>query len=729
MAETIYSVANKFFLEIDGTDFEIREPIKWNNAKLLLDRQKDEHGFELRFPSKDISLEVSDARIDNNPNNPSAKELVDGKFYTEGVDAMIILRFQPAGFQDNFRGKIDMSKVKVERDKTSFTVKRLDEEDLYRNNDDVNISMEDNLSIDGNDIGLPQNRSVEMHSKAILQLFRGNNDENFVDSGIRPGMGINTDGFVQIGFGDKEFDEIQTNFNVPTGQSIENPLEVSRAHFKAVIGGTYTVKQFRQKFRLRLEEINFAQQGSFRTFIVQTRRTFGLNFPIAAVLVDQTDFVSGNPYNADIDHQITSPEVFEAQPDDFFFFYTQIQLFVGDDRVFIDNLETDNDSSILEIEALTVDTPTFTDSVLIFDGINHVLSALSNQANKFRSNFFGPGGGAEKYVLTSGNKLRQIDKAIRTNAKELYEGLQTFFNIGLAFEEDELNPGSTIIRWENIDFFYQDVEILQLQQSRVSEYEEEVAKDLVFNEVQIEYPKIVDEELNTQDEFNTERNYLTSIRSVKKKYKKKSKLRAAGYDIEYTRRKRTTTESFKTDDNNFLIAVSDSFTRAEKDEAFETIDNVIQPETVYNARLEPARCLFNHASWLNSGQFFKPDTESVKNTLTLENGEVQTRFKDTEPNLLGDTERLTIKGNQDFTLAQLSEGKRIFRPIMAKWKVELTPAETEIIIQAYKGKGSAKYGYISVPNNDGEFVKVYLDKLEGDPNTNIYECEGKRKSD
>ena len=729
MAETIYSVENKFFLEIDGEDFEIREPIKWNNAKLLLDRVEKEHGFELRFPSKDISLEVSDARIDNNPTNPSAKQLIDAKFLTEGVDAQIIVRFQPAGFQENFRGKIDMMSVRRERNKTLFTVKRLDEEDLYRNNDDVNISMEDPNSIDGNNIGLPVARQVQMHSKAILQLFRGNNDENFVDSGTRPDMGINTDGYIQIGYGDKDFDEINTNYNLPTGQSNVNPLEVSRAHFKADIGGTYTVKQFRMKYRVRIEDVNFVQVGRFRTTIVQTRRTFGLNFPQKVVAVDQLDFQIGSGGTTfDIDHAISTPEVFDMQADDLLFFYTEISVDVADDRLFIDDLETDNDSSILEIEALTIDTPTQAESVSLFDGINHVLSSISNQANKFRSNFFGDGGPASKYVLSSGNKIRLINKAIRTNAKELYEGLQTFFNIGLAFEEDPLDPNSTIIRWENIDFFYQDVEILKLDPTQVSEYQEETAKDLIFNEIQIEYPKIVDEELNTQDEFNTERNYLSTIRSSKKKYKRKSKLRAAGYDIEYTRRKRTTTESFKTDDNNFLIAVNDSFTQAEKNEAFESIENVIQPETVYNARLEPARCLLNHAGWINSGQFFKPGSAVVKNTLTLENGEVRTRFKDIEPNLLGDVDRLFIQGNQDFTIDQLSQGKKIFKPILSKWTAQLTPLQTEIIIQAYKGKGSAKYGYISVPNNDGEFVKVYLDKLEGDPNKNLYECEGKQKS-
>jgi hypothetical protein len=116
-----------------------------------------------------------------------------------------------------------------------------------------------------------------------------------------------------------------------------------------------------------------------------------------------------------------------------------------------------------------------------------------------------------------------------------------------------------------------------------------VAKDLLYNEVEIGYNKFLSEGYNTLDEFNTYHQYLTAIRTNKLKLTEKSELITSGYTIEDTRRKQfaeTATNSDSYDDDGFLIAMRKNGTvvQPEKNEAFSYINGLISPSTAYNLR-------------------------------------------------------------------------------------------------------------------------------------------------
>jgi len=81
-----------------------------------------------------------------------------------------------------------------------------------------------------------------------------------------------------------------------------------------------------------------------------------------------------------------------------------------------------------------------------------------------------------------------------------------------------------------------------------------------------------------------------------------SKIIASGYLIESARRQigKETTDN-QTDNDVFVICLNDTKDRAEKNENFAIVENIISPETAYNLRISPKRNLFNFAPVLVAG--------------------------------------------------------------------------------------------------------------------------------
>jgi hypothetical protein len=98
----------------------------------------------------------------------------------------------------------------------------------------------------------------------------------------------------------------------------------------------------------------------------------------------------------------------------------------------------------------------------------------------------------------------------------------------------------------------------------------------------------------------------------------------------------TATDSYQNDDDGFLISVRRDGTGflPEKNEPFESVANLISPQTAYNLRLSPFRMLLNWAIWLKGIFTYKSPVEKIKCTYVAQNGELTTDFLSTELRLL-----------------------------------------------------------------------------------------------
>jgi hypothetical protein len=131
------------------------------------------------------------------------------------------------------------------------------------------------------------------------------------------------------------------------------------------------------------------------------------------------------------------------------------------------------------------------------------------------------------------------------------------------------------------------------------------AKEFYTTDITIGYEKWETENVNGLDEFNTRRQYNTGVKAVESRKNFLSPCVASMYSIELTRRQGVSTRDTDYDKDNFIICTGrgvdgngdpDELNVAEKAENFDSVTNVLSPETAYNLRISPARNALRHVN-------------------------------------------------------------------------------------------------------------------------------------
>ena len=176
------------------------------------------------------------------------------------------------------------------------------------------------------------------------------------------------------------------------------------------------------------------------------------------------------------------------------------------------------------------------------------------------------------------------------------------YNIGLGIEFNEVSQPYLRLE-EKAHFFSGDV-IATIHS--VIESKKEVAREWIYNEVEVGYSKSEYEEVNGLEEYNNKFDWATSIRTIKNKLDLVSKFRGDGYGIEFARRKPFSefpTEDTKYDNDNFTVIVKrdgDNY-RSAKDEDYDFVQNIFSPEPAYNLDITPGRMLRNNGGVIRAG--------------------------------------------------------------------------------------------------------------------------------
>lgn len=148
---------------------------------------------------------------------------------------------------------------------------------------------------------------------------------------------------------------------------------------------------------------------------------------------------------------------------------------------------------------------------------------------------------------------------------------------------------------------------------------------------------------------------------------------------------------------------------AERNEYFDVVENLLEPETAYNLRLTPKRNLSNHGPWLSSCLNRKADSEVYKNTFVKMNGELVTQRTSTDNFPFSDPDRLRVIEKADVPIGHVNRGKRIFSPEWITFSCRLTRSEYNTLRNALRGwnNDATDYGYITVTDPDGEKQSGY----------------------
>lgn len=171
-------------------------------------------------------------------------------------------------------------------------------------------------------------------------------------------------------------------------------------------------------------------------------------------------------------------------------------------------------------------------------------------------------------------------------------------------------------------------------------------------------------------------------------------------------------------ETSVVVTVTMFYKATEADEKFATLSGVISPETVFNAKLSPARNYLRHASWLNASQHYKDSNSSVINTNYKLNGDMVSKLSTADTYY--DPLAQSITQNQDFTLLQSNKNTHWVIPIISEFTVNLSFDEVMSIMDAAKGQGLVPYGYISHLNWNRTETQSWLLSLKGKPTDNEY---------
>lgn len=683
--------------------YDVREPIKWDAVNIMAKRDKDWHGWSYQYSDGVIELEFD---------CPAGMEVLLDEYEEDGNDGELDFTYGYI-YQGTqvvlFPGKINFNVYKKYPQKITASVERKDFNNLFQSRFDTKVSMTGNQTIDGVAITPPAIIDFSLHSKEIVRNYSYQNQPNMAPQVVGAFTGGGNK-YIQFATDDPQQNEIEESFTYPIGISSLAPYTEEKYNWSIKFAGTYNFR------------ISFTME-----FLLHAFSAIATNYSFKAYFrINDTETLLGAELTGHLGQNGSANVQFTRSVD----FLNKV-LAVGD-KVYlyivaagvVQQVIINQKSLNLVVDSLESTGASAGKGWFLFDAVDHIVKTITNNQSYLKSNFLSlkgaqqPGDGpGSLFITTNGKQIRQFqtaDSPLKLSAKDALNSAKAIWCLGLGFEKSGLRE---VIRVERVNYFYQNKEILVIEECY--DYKEEVAKDLIYNEVEIGYMKYQAEGYNTLDEFNTKHELITPIKTNKLKLTQLSSMITSGYAIETSRRQQyanSSKDSVENDDEAFLIAMrrvdAVNFV-TERNEAFDQVNNLISPQTAYNLRVSPERMLFNWAIWLKNAFFFKASTEKIKTTLVVQNGLLETQLKSTDVAAVGDINKDLIKENQDTDLINYPVEESLFKPEWISWKCRLTADKVEMINRALRGQHSPakNYGYVVVKDYKGEYQGVWLYEL------------------
>ncbi|RSK50125.1 hypothetical protein [Hymenobacter rigui] len=288
--------------------------------------------------------------------------------------------------------------------------------------------------------------------------------------------------------------------------------------------------------------------------------------------------------------------------------------------------------SYFKMSADTQTDPTPAAGLLVYEALDRLAQALTDQPVALRSAFYGrtdtrpaypADGPGSLTMVTGGFQVRGFPlllKSVYATWKDLFDSLHAAHWLGYGTER--LPDGTEVVRVEQASYFYADEVVLTLA-APVQDYLPDTAGTLTSNLLLKEQPdrtyitakagwqKWQTQSLNGLDEFNATREWALPLVQPDATYDAVGGYITAGFYLESTRRQRydaTATTDDRADNENFLIcllrAPLGGF-QTERNQLFAEVSGLYSPDTAYNLRLSPARMLWRHGPALAAGLRFQ----------------------------------------------------------------------------------------------------------------------------
>jgi len=626
---------------------EVDEPIGWDGVVFTLQRSDQFDGLENLY-SDDLTF------------YGAGTDLLRDAFESFGFDAQLDCKIEfycDLVLDSTIVTVINMLTYKRVGNQTTVKLEASSVDRKFKNRFETKVNFDDLLSIEGEALTPLEPFDLKLHSKLIRTsasikelgdpIIMGN------DSNAHVPLLYKFDGDL-AGTNDvtsQNVDDKSSNCIITNGSQFIRNLEIT-AHFDISSYSEITTNDSGTTV--------FKFSGGYKVYysILLGDKITPL---VTAFIADIPATASTVPLTDTFDYTITIP----LFPTMSLFIYTieDYENTLPGDVINRACLFTYNESTEIDIQEDNQIVPSESSAYMIYEVFNRVCESITDQQNAFRSNFFGrqnslptaydENGCGSFTALLNGLSIRKmLDKdgneyPFIASFSDLYRSCNAIWNLGARVEQDD--DGSYYIRVEPKEYFYDNTEVVFTIDSP-ADVETVVAKDLLFNDIEIGYEKWKIEAVNGIDEFNSRRNYSIPLLNVKNKLQNGggsmlSPYITSGYVIETTRRlqysSNPTTDS-EFDNDNFIVCLnrtevtSDRYSSppasqsyginevSERDEAFGAISDVISSETSYNLRLSPGNMIRNWWNYLAPSVLLKPSK-----ILKYQSGEGNTLMKTT----------------------------------------------------------------------------------------------------
>lgn len=311
-------------------------------------------------------------------------------------------------------------------------------------------------------------------------------------------------------------------------------------------------------------------------------------------------------------------------------------------------------------------------------------------------------------ILTNGLRIRNaLTQNHFISLKEIFESLSPIDNIGMGVERGDVVDVDWL-RIEPVEYFYQDTEIIRHPNIPAAEFS--VNPDQAFSLIKVGYKKWETEDVNGLDEFNSNKEFRTSLKSINNQLDATSGFIAGGYPIEHTREQsfvETGEADTKYDNDTFIICV----TRAQYAYGNYVVEqgnigsaaNFYSPSTAYNWRIRP---MYNLMRWWKS---------VAQSYVNLVNSASKLFFSAGVGNILAEgelaaydpcrIESRVMAENDDLGKTDMVTGTE---PI---WKPETMTYRYPMSLKDYNTIKANPKGYIYAQCGNGGFVKGFIQNI------------------
>ncbi|MGF7219103.1 hypothetical protein GGR92_005283 [Spirosoma lacussanchae] len=572
------SSASVYFRLIYGADeLVIQEPVGWDAAEWVLQRDPVWHGFTFEFTGDEALLRFRQVE---------AIDFIEQAYLANGVAATVLLRW---GLADSGVDlpmqtlKLKMGTKNVVGGELSIAAEVLSMHPDIQPYWDSKISMtaRESIKTEG---GLPQPitpplpANLMLHAQSIKQTTTTKPPVQPVDTDWLPF--VNTGGsilqggnpltglagtnvyrtfYLSLPFSEPVPDEVKDFSGSMTGISVDKPAPILIAKEEGALRVQVTV-DFQVDCRLQKAGIslNPPDVGSWSVKCVLVAGN--VTYPIGTVRSGRTNsrFMGAQRISATLD--LPGVPVSAGTP---ISIYGLLEISPNRSNWRGTDVRLTANNATLTLTAVTTAPTSTAPAYPIKDVLRQLVAGITGRANAVQSAYYSlaggnqpvDGGGSHR-MLTNGFGLRGFtQRPLTLSLQDCLTSLQAIDAIGIGYRPTDTGD---VLVVEPIAYFYRNVELLRIESYTV--IDRKIDTNRLHPRINIGYRKFPDEGPQVLDEFNVRQEYATPVREGVA-YEQESDFVASGYAIEMTRRNqftKTPQDSTTYDDDTFIIAVDQS---------------------------------------------------------------------------------------------------------------------------------------------------------------------------